>query len=130
MYVFFFSFVYTSNFPVYIMGIIGSLLSANVSTMTYYYNTSSVSIPISGTVFLEIAAQASWNARIIYVPATDTAYQLSPSGTVTSGSVKKLSSPRTFTIGSSISMTMEITESNFVFTRTAGNNYITIWRAH
>ncbi len=113
-----------------IMGIIGSLISAAVSNMTYYYSTTSVSIPISGTVFLEIAAQSSWNSRIIYVPATDTAYQFSSSGTVTSGSVTKLSNPRTFTIGSSISMTMEITEDNYVFTRTSGNNYITIWRAH
>ena len=112
------------------MGIIGSLISAAVSNMTYYYSTTSVSIPISGTVFLEIAAQSSWNSRIIYVPATDTAYQFSSSGTVSSGSVTKLSNPRTFTMGSSMSVTMEITEDNYVFTRTSGNNYITIWRAH
>ena len=113
-----------------IMGIMGSLVSAAVSNMTYYYNTASITIPISGTVFLEIAAQGSWDFRIIYVPATDTAYQFSSSGTVTSLTVKKISSPRTFTIGSSISMKMEITESNYIFTRTSGNNYITIWRAH
>ena len=113
-----------------IMGIIGSLISAAVSNMTYYYNYTSVSIPISGTVFLEIAAQGVWNSRIIYVPATDTAYQFSSGGTISSATVTKLSNPRTFTIGSSISMTMEITESNYVFTKTSGSNYITIWRAH
>ena len=113
-----------------IMGIMGSLVSAAVSNMTYYYNTASITIPISGTVFLEIAAQGSWDFRIIYVPATDTAYQFSAGSTISSETVKKISSPRTFTIGSSISMTMEITESNYIFTRTSGNNYITIWRAH